>query len=590
MTVTEVAKADDRSTEPPSQSQIGDASRSETDGEKIRRLSEDEVKISKGQVVKFRAEDELDDELESELHRIVHSNGKDDGLRIQGERDLAANQLRERTNTIQNGPSRSEGDENRQAKYASIGLDKENARVPSAGVRRSSILQLIEDTQFDDDDDFDFDDEDDYGFGPPEGVLQRKKSVDQNSVLTLDDDTDVSESGENGGGRKAKALEREFQTTAMDSLYKMSEAGHYVREEEEEEGGVASFGQQVATRNEDSLVITGEVDSPNHKPHAQSMAHADTFADTNDYDSSNACTTSGTLGSLNNNTRHDEDKIYEENVLEPIGATVMIMEDDFLDDGTGEDDEDDEDLDTMDMEDTLGDEAYQIQDPLRQDVGDAEDAAEGYEPSMLETFEMVDQMETMDGEGLGIMSGSLGEKDDANREDEDDDRPVVIDTYDLSEEDKVWRSLTHQYASMNSQVSTVDGTNTIDTHHTLVSQDTTTLDTHHTLSSQGATNSTGPQTLRSVEEGDEIQGSRKRGNWEGNFALTGTLMMGKYDHLGSLPEMPGAAGLDGEGRGMIFPEDPPSDTSHILRHPHHLSEEINRIDEGDLILEDEFEI
>ena len=41
---------------------------------------------------------------------------------------------------------------------------------------------------------------------------------------------------------------------------------------------------------------------------------------------------------------------------------------------------------------------------------------------------------------------------------------------------------------------------------------------------------------------------------------------------------------------MIFPEDPPSDTSHILRHPHHLSEEINRIDEGDLILEDEFEI
>ena len=590
MTVTEVAKADDRSTEPPSQSQIGDASRSETDGEKIRRLSEDEVKISKGQVVKFRAEDELDDELESELHRIVHSNGKDDGLRIQGERDLAANQLRERTNTIQNGPSRSEGDENRQAKYASIGLDKENARVPSAGVRRSSILQLIEDTQFDDDDDFDFDDEDDYGFGPPEGVLQREKSVDQNSVLTLDDDTDVSGSGENGGGRKAKALEREFQTTAMDSLYKMSEAGHYVREEEEEEGGVASFGQQVATRNEDSLVITGEVDSPNHKPHAQSMAHADTFADTNDYDSSNACTTSGTLGSLNNNTRHDEDKIYEENVLEPIGATVMIMEDDFLDDGTGEDDEDDEDLDTMDMEDTLGDEAYQIQDPLRQDVGDAEDAAEGYEPSMLETFEMVDQMETMDGEGLGIMSGSLGEKDDANREDEDDDRPVVIDTYDLSEEDKVWRSLTHQYASMNSQVSTVDGTNTIDTHHTLVSQDTTTLDTHHTLSSQGATNSTGPQTLRSVEEGDEIQGSRKRGNWEGNFALTGTLMMGKYDHLGSLPEMPGAAGLDGEGRGMIFPEDPPSDTSHILRHPHHLSEEINRIDEGDLILEDEFEI
>ena len=590
MTVTEVAKADDRSTEPPSQSQIGDASRSETDGEKIRRLSEDEVKISKGQVVKFRAEDELDDELESELHRLVHSNGKDDGLRIQGERDLAANQLRERTNTIQNGPSRSEGDENRQAKYASIGLDKENARVPSAGVRRSSILQLIEDTQFDDDDDFDFDDEDDYGFGPPEGVLQREKSVDQNSVLTLDDDTDVSESGENGGGRKAKALEREFQTTAMDSLYKMSEAGHYVREEEEEEGGVASFGQQVATRNEDSLVITGEVDSPNHKPHAQSMAHADTFADTNDYDSSNACTTSGTLGSLNNNTRHDEDKIYEENVLEPIGATVMMMEDDFLDDGTGEDDEDDEDLDTMDMEDTLGDEAYQIQDPLRQDVGDAEDAAEGYEPSMLETFEMVDQMETMDGEGLGIMSGSLGEKDDANREDEDDDRPVVIDTYDLSEEDKVWRSLTHQYASMNSQVSTVDGTNTIDTHHTLVSQDTTTLDTHHTLSSQGATNSTGPQTLRSVEEGDEIQGSRKRGNWEGNFALTGTLMMGKYDHLGSLPEMPGAAGLDGEGRGMIFPEDPPSDTSHILRHPHHLSEEINRIDEGDLILEDEFEI
>ena len=590
MTVTEVAKADDRSTEPPSQSQIGDASRSETDGEKIRRLSEDEVKISKGQVVKFRAEDELDDELESELHRLVHSNGKDDGLRIQGERDLAANQLRERTNTIQNGPSRSEGDENRQAKYASIGLDKENARVPSAGVRRSSILQLIEDTQFDDDDDFDFDDEDDYGFGPPEGVLQREKSVDQNSVLTLDDDTDVSESGENGGGRKAKALEREFQTTAMDSLYKMSEAGHYVREEEEEEGGVASFGQQVATRNEDSLVITGEVDSPNHKPHAQSMAHADTFADTNDYDSSNACTTSGTLGSLNNNTRHDEDKIYEENVLEPIGATVMMMEDDFLDDGTGEDDEDDEDLDTMDMEDTLGDEAYQIQDPLRQDVGDAEDAAEGYEPSMLETFEMVDQMETMDGEGLGIMSGSLGEKDDANREDEDDDRPVVIDTYDLSEEDKVWRSLTHQYASMNSQVSTVDGTNTIDTHHTLVSQDTTTLDTHHTLSSQGATNSTGPQTLRSVEEGDEIQGSRKRGNWEGNFALTGTLMMGKYDHLGSLPEMPGAAGLDGEGRGMIFPEDPPSDTSHILRHPHHLSEEINRIDQGDLILEDEFEI
>ena len=368
----------------------------------------------------------------------------------------------------------------------------------------------------------------------------------------------------------------------------MSEAGHYVREEEEEEGGVASFGQQVATsRNEDSLVITGEVDSPNHKPHAESMAHADTFADTNDYDSSNACTTSGTLGSLNNNTRHDEDKIYEENVLEPIGATVMMMEDDFLNDGTGEDDED---LDTMDMEDTLGDEAYQIQDPLRQDVGEAEDAAEGYEPSMLETFEMVDQMETIDGEGLGIMSGSLGEKDDANRDEEDDDRPVVIDTYDLSEEDKVWRSLTHQYASMNSQVSTVDGTNTIDTHHTLVSQDTTILDTHHTLSSQGATNSTGPQTQRSVEEGDEIQGSRKRGNWEGNFALTGTLMMGKYDHLGSLPEMPDAAGLDGEGGGMIFPEDPPSDTSHILRHHHHLSEEINRIDEGDLILEDEFEI
>ena len=98
MTVTEVAKADDRSTEP--QSHKGDASRSETDGEKIRRLSEDEVKVITGQVVKFRAEDELDDELESELHRIVHSNGKDDGLRIQGERDLAANQLRERTNTI----------------------------------------------------------------------------------------------------------------------------------------------------------------------------------------------------------------------------------------------------------------------------------------------------------------------------------------------------------------------------------------------------------------------------------------------------------------------------------------------------------
>ena len=92
-----------------------------------------------------------------------------------------------------------------------------------------------------------------------------------------------------------------------------------------------------------------------------------------------------------------------------------------------------------------------------------------------------------------------------------------------------------------------------------------------------------------MEESLEIQGSRKRGNWEGNFALTGTLMMGKYDHLGSLPEMPGGAGLDGEDGGMVFLEDPPSDTSHILRHSH-LSGEINRIDEGDLILEDEFEI
>ena len=59
-------------------------------------------------------------------------------------------------------------------------------------------------------------------------------------------------------------------------------------------------------------------------------------------------------------------------------------------------------------------------------------------------------------------------------------------------------------------------------HHTLISQDTTTMETHHTLSQ--ATNS-GPQTLE--EDMDDSATFSRKGGWEGDFAMTGTLIDGQ---------------------------------------------------------------
>ena len=93
------------------------------------------------------------------------------------------------------------------------------------------------------------------------------------------------------------------------------------------------------------------------------------------------------------------------------------------------------------------------------------------------------------------------------------------------------------------------------------------METHHTLSQ--ATNS-GPQTLE--EDMDDSATFSRKGGGEGDFAMTGTLMMGN-DQLGSLPETDELESQEGTYGGVRSPR---GRLGHIM-------------DAGDLILEDDFD-
>ena len=458
-------------------------------------------KLKKDMVVELEHEEGCDEELERELRQLVHSKNRigdkeeDPELFDASEKVLASSmQLRERTNTIQNVPPKSGGEvavgDSRQAHYAANGSDKENVSQSKMHpvIRRSSILQLIEESQLDDSD-FDESEEDYPAEEGRVGGDQYTKSE--------------------GGGKLVVGLESGYHTTAMDSLYKMK-----VKDNADDNDDEFSSNSMVQGENFEAMEIESATPTA--------------------LDLDNSLLEVGPLDTLENTNAY---------------TTLETMDDT----GGGTDD--------------LGplDESLESNYPLRN------------ETHMLETLET-----TIESANTSSSVPNAQETyDDKLQGNNTTDMP--IDTYDLTEEDKVWRSLTNQYASINSTSTekithhhhTLASQDSIDTHHTLISQDTNTLDTHHTLVSQDSRGD--PQTLE-LEENLV----RRRDGWEGQFAMTGTLMLGDSQMKETLPDNSGSLneyGTVSSDKQLTYEGAPGFDNNQM-----------RIMDAGDLILEDEFDI
>ena len=397
----------------------------------------DVVKNLQSEVVPIEASDGLDDELEREMQRIIQGtdglerdNHESKSIKLSGD---AKTKLRERTNTIQNDQtadeSRRDGEDGRHSKYVHITNDKENVsqgEVVSTVARRSSILQLIGDSNFDDDSDLDESSgEDDQAGSARMPVGNGKVSV--RSEYRGAGNTDA---------RKVISLENEYQTTAMDSLYN-------AREPHELQNGLADrhepdpLNARVMSLD-DSLEVT-DVDDPFSRDTITRDFSAEPLAGTNE--SSNAHTMIDSIGS-HNNTSHD-------------GSSYAIQTGSFAMDTFVEQGNEVHTIETLEMGDTLGD-------GFESNQGGTD------EVSMMETF---DTMSTnrRPADLDSVPSSSVGATVMYDHEDKLADGAITegggtaipIDTCDLTEEDKVWRSLTNQYASINSNGSIE--TNTIDT-------------------------------------------------------------------------------------------------------------------------------
>ena len=480
----------------------------ETKVEPITSKTQDEVVDSLNRTIidEAQALEGCDDELESEVHRLIHSKpGASD------ERQTStSNQLRERTNTIQNDDYLS--DQNEQDKSSKYGVssrgDKENVGSNPV-IRRSSILQLIEDTAIDEDD-FDSDSEDEEpDFNNTKGgspVPEVGRSLLQNGIRN----------------RYSQEQEHEYQTPAIDSLYKMKEEG--VLRLDDIPGDLDDTEDEFAAQNvegpgldslEEAMVYTLEAMDDTQGGGGTIDTMVDTF-DTNAQDGR-----TGTIGTMGASSEAQSLGTIDDDTFEGVKSEVNMAET----------------MDTapyMESEEEGG--SMQLQSHSHGQDTYYEDIPNG---------------------------GRLDSK--ANHQ-----STMHIDTYELTEEDKVWRSLTNHYASINSN----DDTDTIDTHHTLISQDTNTLDTHHTLISQDSRGS-GPQTdVLELEDTFSSNNTAKKvsGGWDhGNLATTGTLMLGD-SHLHSLPEN---GTLEQKYHKRMSFNDRTNDREVLV------------MDAGDLILEDE---
>ncbi|QDZ21756.1 hypothetical protein HOP50_06g42990 [Chloropicon primus] len=506
---------------------------------------ETEVEALKFEPAVVEASDGLDDQLESEMHRLVHAKEEGPPAKPQRHGESSAReqerqagpkgsstQLRERTNIIQNDEMNGEG--GRQPKYATFSDDKENisqGREPSAVARRSSILQLIEDTRFEDDSDFD-EDNSDAEFDD-EGNRGRSNFGNGDVVPVVS-----NYNGRNGnfGMNKLNALDQDYQTPAMDSLYKMKDSQDSLAQGSMEDPGQLEEEEEFDLTG-DHLELT-DADDPFLRDSGNGISIPEPPDDTTGR-VSNLNITMDTVESQNETN---------EGVYALETGSSMMMEGAYTSSGEQEG----HTIGTMEMGDTLGGgygSSFQDRHNLNDDSmvshqdEDDEDDENDVEVQMDGTFDTMGTRRTED-EDEGDDDDEEGEDDDEDDEDAFDQfdvhnnnlrrggpgesqGPVPIDTYDLTEEDKVWRSLTNQYASINSDV-TVSTNDISDSHHTLISQDATTLETHHTLSQDS-----GPQTLDSFHDQSNL--SRKVGGWEGDFAMTGTLMMGN-ENLDTLPE------------------------------------------------------